>query len=302
MKHLIIINRNSSSSSSKDEFIKKVKEVFSSLDYEIYETPAPRVVISYLREYLTAHKDELVRVYACGGDGTAHEVANGLVGFNNAELAIIPIGTGNDFVKYYGGKEKFLNLSNMINGAIHEIDLSKITSKTLDEPLYSINVINFGFDAVVGAYGNKYKDLNKKDPYGKALKVAMLKARFNKIVVTADGIRLNKKRLLLCSLAQGNYVGGKFKAAPKSKNDDGLIDICLVKCMTFAHLGMIMGKYTAGHHLDKPNRVFIYRQAKKVSIDAPKEIDICVDGEMIKGKHFDIEILPHAIKLVLPKQ
>ena len=302
MKHLIIINKNSASSSSKDEFIQNVKETFSSLDYEIYETPAPRVVISYLKEYLTAHKDEQVRVYACGGDGTAHEVANGLVGFTNAELAIIPIGTGNDFVKYYGGKEKFLNLKNMIDGSTHPIDLSLITGPTLEEPLFSINVINFGFDAVVGAVGNKYKDLNKKDPYGKALKVAMLKARFNKITVSADGVKLNKKRLLLCSLAQGNYVGGKFKAAPKSKNDDGLIDICLVKCMSFAHLGMIMGKYTAGHHLDKPNRVFIYKQAKTVTIDAPKEIDICVDGEMIRGQHFDVNIVPNAIKLVLPKE
>ncbi len=302
MKHLIIINKNSASSSSKDEFIQNVKEAFSSLDYEIYETPAPRVVISYLKEYLTAHKDEQVRVYACGGDGTAHEVANGLVGFTNAELAIIPIGTGNDFVKYYGGKEKFLNLKNMIDGSTHPIDLSLITGSTLVEPLYSINVINFGFDAVVGAVGNKYKDLNKKDPYGKALKVAMLKARFNKITVSADGVKLNKKRLLLCSLAQGNFVGGKFKAAPKSKNDDGLIDICLVKCMSFAHLGMIMGKYTAGHHLDKPNRVFIYKQAKTVTIDAPKEIDICVDGEMIRGQHFDVNIVPNAIKLVLPKE
>lgn len=241
MKHLIIVNKNSASSSSKDEFIKSVKKAFSSLDYEIYETPAPKAVISYLKEYLTFHKDEVVRVYACGGDGTAHEVANGLFGFSNAELAIIPIGTGNDFVKYYGDKEKFLNLNNMINGSTHLIDLSKITGATLVEPLYSINVINFGFDAVVGAVGNKYKDMNKKDPYGKALKVAMLKARFNKITVSADGVKLNKKRLLLCSLAQGNYVGGKFKAAPKSKNDDGLIDICLVKCMSFAHLGMIMG-------------------------------------------------------------
>lgn len=302
MKHLIIVNKNSASSSSKDEFIKSVKKAFSSLDYEIYETPAPKAVISYLKEYLTFHKDEVVRVYACGGDGIAHEVANGLFGFSNAELAIIPIGTGNDFVKYYGDKEKFLNLNNMINGSTHLIDLSKITGATLVEPLYSINVINFGFDAVVGVVGNKYKDMNKKDPYGKALKVAMLKARFNKITVSADGVKLNKKRLLLCSLAQGNYVGGKFKAAPKSKNDDGLIDICLVKCMSFAHLGMIMGKYTAGHHLDKPNRVFIYKQAKEVSIDAPKEIDICVDGEMIKGQHFDVSIVPNAIKLVLPKE
>lgn len=113
MKHLIIVNKNSASSSSKDEFIKSVKKAFSSLDYEIYETPAPKAVISYLKEYLTFHKDEVVRVYACGGDGTAHEVANGLFGFSNAELAIIPIGTGNDFVKYYGDKEKFLNLNNM---------------------------------------------------------------------------------------------------------------------------------------------------------------------------------------------
>ena len=55
---------------------------------------------TFLKNYLAKNKDT-VRVYACGGDGTVHEVANGLVGFANAELAIYPAGTGNDFVNGY---------------------------------------------------------------------------------------------------------------------------------------------------------------------------------------------------------
>lgn len=302
MKHLFIVNHYSQSGSNKEEFLNTIKETFEGLDYEIYQTTGPREVIPFLKQYLLDHKKETIRVYACGGDGTVHEVVNGIVGFNNAELAIVPIGTGNDFVKYYGGPSRFLDLKKQIEAETTQIDLSRISGESLKEPWYSINVINFGFDAIVGAVGNKYKDMGKKDPYGKALKVAMLKGRFNNTTVSADGERLNKKKFLLCSLAQGNYVGGKFKAAPKSVNDDGLIDVCLLKCMCFLHLGLIMGPYTAGKHLDKPNRKIVYRRAKHITIDAPKEIDICVDGEMIRGKHFEVEVVPHAIKLVLPKE
>lgn len=301
MKHLIILNRAASSGSNKDEIIPLIKKAFENLDYEIYETTAPRSAVAYLKGYFKKEAQETVRVYAFGGDGTIHEVVNGIVDAPNAELAIYPVGTGNDFVKYYGGKEKFLDLNMLTTAEAKPIDLSKVSGGNLREPWYSINVVNFGFDAVVGAVGNKNKEKGLSDPYGRALKVAMLKARYNRIVVTADGEKLNKHMMLLCSLAQGNYVGGKFKTAPYSKNDDGLIDICLIKCICFLHLGLIMNDYTAGKHFDKKLRRFVYKQAKKIEIDAPHDIDLCVDGEMTRGSHFEVEIAPKAIKLVIPE-
>ncbi len=307
MKHLICVNGNAGS--YNDAFKGKIAEAFQGLDHEVYETTGPKSLIPFLKDYLKKNSKETVRVYACGGDGTAHEAANALVGFDNAELAIVAIGTGNDFVKIYGGKEKFQEFKPLIEGKAQPVDLSKISSPDIED-MYSLNVINFGFDAIVGAMGNYYKEhglpekAKKKglDPYEYALKNdAMKHGRFNDIEVFADGEKLNEKQMLLATLAQGQYVGGKFRCAPKSNNTDGLIDVCVLKTMTFLGLGMIIGTYTKGKHLDKKRKKIVYRQAKEIKMAGPKAFDVCVDGEMIKGNNFTVQVVPGAIKLVIPE-
>ena len=308
MKHLIVVNGNAGSFTS--DFENKVETAFKGLDHEIYKTTGPRSVIPFLKDYLKKNSKDTVRVYACGGDGTIFEVVNAIVGFDNAELAILAIGTGNDFVKVYGGAEKFQDFKALINGKVQKIDLSKLQSKSLPEDIYSVNVINFGFDAIVGAMGNYYKEhglpeeAKKKNmgPYDYALKHdAMKHGRFNDIEVFADGEKLNEKQIFLATLAQGQYVGGKFKCAPKSDNTDGLIDVCVLKTMTFLGLGMIIGTYTKGKHLNRKRRKIVYRQAKEIRMVGLKDFDVCVDGEMYKGNDFTVSVMPGAIKLVLPQ-
>jgi len=306
MKHLIVVN--GSAGGFDPSFEAKINEAFKGLDFEIYKTTGPKSVIPFLKEYLKKQKDT-VRVYACGGDGTIHEVVNGVVGFKNVEVAIYASGTGNDFVKIYGGKEKFQDFKKLIEAKASPIDLSEIKGDGLKEPLYSVNVINFGFDAIVGAMGNYYKEHGLPEgtkegtnPYDYALKHdAMKHGRFNDIEVFADGEKLNEKQLLLSTLAQGQYVGGQFKCAPKSDNTDGLIDVCVLKTMTFLGLGMIIGTYTKGKHLDCKRRKIVYRQAKEIKMVSPKDFDVCVDGEMIKGNNFTVRVLPGAVNLVIPQ-
>ena len=307
MKHLIVMNGNAGSSSAVSEEL--VNEAFKGLDFEIYKTTGPRSVIPFLKEYLKKAKDT-VRVYACGGDGTVHEVVNGVIGAKNVEVAIFASGTGNDFVKIYGGAEKFRDFKKLIEAKASPVDVSEIMGEGLKEPMYSINVINFGFDAIVGAMGNYYKEhglpekAKKKgmDPYDYALKNdAMKHGRFNDIEVFADGEKLNEKQMLLATLAQGQFVGGKFHCAPKSINNDGLIDVCVLKTMTFLGLGMIIGTYEKGKHLDKPRKKIVYRRAKEIKMVSPADFDVCVDGEMIKGNNFTVKVLPGAVNLVIPE-
>ena len=317
MKHLIVLNEHAGAIKDLEAFKKSVAEDFKGLDYEIYFTEGPRKVIPYLHEMLNKTKDT-VRVYACGGDGTVHEVVNGLAGHKNAELAIMAVGTGNDFVKIYSkekdwdnivtnktGENRFKDFKSLINGKVIEIDLSKVTGESLEEPWYSNNVVNFGFDAIVGAKGNENKIKGKKDPYGPAAIIpAILGGRFNKIIVKADGEQLNKRRMLLASLGQGQWVGGQYHASPKSDNQDGLIDVVMLKCMSLLTLmGKFFTPYTKGEHLDNPKlmKKIIYRKAKVVEIIGEKPIDICVDGEIVKGKEFKVEVMPKALKFVVPE-
>ncbi|MCQ2087818.1 MAG: hypothetical protein MJZ37_07165 [Bacilli bacterium] len=308
MKHLIIVNGAAGKATLKETLLATVKEEFKDLDYEVYETTAPKSVIPFLKDYFSKNTKDTVRVYACGGDGTINEVVNGIVGFANAELAILPCGTGNDFVKIYGiGNDdvaKCTSFLPLINGNPIEVDLSKIETKDNPEAFYSINVVNVGFDAMVGAIGSINARKGKKDPYGaSAIVPAIFKGRFNKIVLIADGEQLNKKRLLLSSIAQGQFIGGKYHAAPKSDNTDGYMDVGMIKPMSLARLMIkYFTPYEKGTYFDNPKlaKKLVYRRAKEVEVIAQKDIDICIDGEMLKGKYFKLTCMPKAIKLVPP--
>ena len=318
MKHLIILNQKAGADKNLENFKAQIEEDFKGLNHEIYVTTGPRSVIPFLKEYLSKNKDPL-RVYACGGDGTVHEVVNAIVGYKNVELAIYAAGTGNDFVKIYSkskdyddivknksGENRFKNFKDLIDGEVIDIDLSKMTGESMPEPWYSINVINFGFDAIVGVKGNENKLKGKKNPYGPAAIIpAILGGRFNKIIVKADGKQLNKKRLLMSALGQGQWVGGQYHASPKSDNTDGLIDVTLLNCMSLMRLMIqFFGPYTKGQHLDNPKlrKKFAYARAKEIEIisGTDKPIDICVDGEITSGKRFKVEVMPKAIKFVVP--
>lgn len=316
MKHLIILNQKAGAEKDLEAFQSKIKEDFKGLNYEIYLTTGPRSVIPFLKEYLSKN-NEVLRVYACGGDGTIHEVVNAIVGYKNVELAIYAAGTGNDFVKIYSksqdwndivknktGENRFKDFKALIDGKVIDIDLSKMTGPSMPEPWYSINVINFGFDAIVGVKGNQNKEKGIKNPYGPAAIIpAILGGRFNKIIVKADGEQLNKKRMLMSALGQGQWVGGQYHASPKSDNTDGLIDVTLLKCMSLARLMIqFFGPYTKGEHLDNPKlmKKFVYRRAKEIEIIGKKNIDICVDGEIVNGPSFKVEVMPKALKFVVP--
>ena len=153
---------------------------------------------------------------------------------------------------------------------------------------------------------NENKIKGKSNPYGfcHAIVPAILHGRNNKIEVYADGKKINEKKLLLSSISQGRFVGGEYCASPKSDNTDGLLDIVVVKTMSLFRLLLQFFKaYHDGKHLDQQKlaKKVYYRQAKNAKIVAPKEIDICLDGEMLKGKEFDLVNLPGAIKFVDPR-
>lgn len=324
MKHLIVMNQGAGHFSGEKTLKNLVDEAFSGLDYSIFVSQGAKSSTVYLRDYLKNNQNEQVRIYACGGDGTINEVLNGIVGYSNVELAVYPIGTGNDYIKAFSkskdykditinrcAEKRFLNFKSLIEAPSVPVDITEMSGESLAEPVYSINVINFGFDAIVGAMGNYYKNngipsdakkSEKNDPYQYALNHdAMKHGRFNAIEVFGDGEKLNEKELLLATVSNGQFVGGKFWASPKSLNNDGLLDVVIIKTMTFLGLGLFIGPYTKGKHLNRKNKKVVYKRVKEVEVVSATPIDMCVDGEMYKGKKFNLKIKPSAVKFVLPE-
>lgn len=293
MKHVFVVNPAAGSNSDKSELIDRI----NALDFEkeIYFTKCEKDAVSFVRTYLDIHGDNDVRFYACGGDGIINEVANGLIN-TNAEFAVIPCGTGNDFVKAFGGMETF-DLNNVVKGNAKKIDCLKVNDT------YCVNVCNFGFDAIVAKTANELKLKGKKNPYGGGIVKAIFTGMNNKVYVEADGELLNEKgKMLLCTLANGQYVGGQFFCAPRSKADDGLIDVCIVKVISIFKFLSILNTYTEGKHFEdkRCKKILKYRQAKKIRMYSDTEFYVCVDGEMLKGNEFNVEMIPSCINFVYP--
>ena len=303
MHHLFVVNAYAGKNGA-DKDISAVLEKLEEGTYTVHYTTQKGEAISFVRAFCTEHADQTIRVYACGGDGTAHEVANGIVGYENASMTIYPCGSGNDFVKYYGGKYPFLNVDALVAAQDAPIDLICVNDK-----YYAINAVHFGFDSAVAELMGKIrhkKIIGGSMAYPVSVAKALLTSMKTYCTVKADGEVLNPKgELLLCTVANGQYVGGSYRCAPRSANDDGLLEVCLVKPVSRLKFLMLMNAYKEGKHLDDPrfSKYIEYRRAKCVEIDAASPVFPCtLDGEVIYGRHICAQVEEKSIRFAVPKE
>ncbi len=303
MKHIFVVNPEAGAKSALEAIKEELKKLGVLESSEIYVTTSALDATKFVSERCDKEPNEALRFYACGGDGTINEVAAGLVGKPNGELAIYPCGSGNDYVKCVGGRERFMNIGELMSAPSKPIDMMSVCGR------YCINVCNFGFDAVVAQtmIDVKHKKvIGGNNAYRYGVFKAILKGRRNRCRAFVDGEEISSPegKMLLCTVANGQYVGGEFKCAPRSENDDGLLDVCYIKPISLMSFLKLLPIYTVGKHLedDKYKDVIIYRQAKKVEIHAfTEDFGVCIDGEMTKTGCFTIEVLPGAVKLALPE-
>ena len=312
MKHIFIINPCAGAADSTQEITEKLEPFKDSVDYEIYITRHAGDATTFVDSYCTNHPEEEVRFYACGGDGTINEVASGLVGHPSAQMSCYPSGSGDDYVKYYCDnfgvtKADFLNIDRLLNGNAHPVDMMKVESKggEKEEVRYSINVCNFGFDAMVAHTMNKVRRkpiIGGKCAYTTGIVKAVVTSRFNQCRIVVDGKVVNDRRMLLCTLANGHYVGGAYKCAPLSKNDDGLIDVNIIKTISLARFASLLKSYRQGTHILKKgiDRFLTHVEGKVVELSHRTPFYVCIDGEMLYGTDYRLEQMPHAVNFVVP--
>lgn len=300
MKHIFVVNPSAGRRSSVG-VIRDAIAAYPEQDCLVIETRAPRDAIRIVDECCETYEG-LLRFYACGGDGTLNEVAEGVLRHSDrASLSCYPCGSGNDFVKYYGGASVFLSdFKALLEAEERPIDLMKVNDRV------SINITNFGFDTEVA----KTMIAVKKKPVigGKnAYTTGVLKAFFtsmkNRCTVIADGQVMNPNGILLFgTVACGRYVGGSFCCSPYSDNTDGLLDVCVSRPIPRLRLLRLIKYYKAGTHLEEPacEGIFTTARARRVELLADPGFALTLDGEIVEGTRFDIEVLPAAIRFAVP--
>ena len=295
MRYFFIINGREDKATILEDVKRQIAEVGSGLDYDFYITRGVGDGTRFVRIYCDLHQNEKVCFVACGGSGTVNEVSSGMVGSSNKYLAILAYGETNDFIKYYPDRD-FHSLRKMLAGEVRRIDIVRVNDS------YSINVINVGFEAAAAAHASSLAEEGKHNTINRGIVHALLTARHNRIVVVADGERMNRRSLFLCTLSNCRWCGGKFLCAPYADNEDGLIEFSLVRWMGLITLLRVLPLYKRGEQFERNpgKRKFIYRRVRKVTLVSKGLIDLCLDGEILSGHTFDIEILPKEINLILP--
>ena len=184
-----------------------------------------------------AQTGEEVRLYACGGDGTIHEVACGIAGFPNAAMTCIPTGTGNDFLKNFGDDApKFADAENLWDGDVFPLDLIDCNGQ------YCLTIACSGIDARVAEDVHQYSKgplLSGRGSYLASVAVNFLvKGISRHWTVTLDG-ELQEGDFALVSTCNGRYYGGGSMPVPEARMDDGVLHTVIIKKLsrlTFARL------------------------------------------------------------------
>ncbi len=194
-------------------------------------------------------------VLSVGGDGTLSEVAAGLVGTRTA-LGVIPAGTGNDFVKAIGTPRKWEDaLDYVLTHPARPLDTGVINDS------FFINVCGTGFDVMVLEYALRAKKhVRGIWPYLYGV-VAAIRAfkPFEMLVEIGDELKL-KGQYMICTIANGRYIGGGIPILPAAEVDDGLLDVMVVDTLPSwripfylpAILGGTLMKKKIAHHLPHP--------------------------------------------------
>ncbi len=300
MKHIFIVNPHSGNGKTAKLVESEISKFKNDLDADIYFTKGIGDSEKYIKRYM-AENNEKVRFYACGGDGTVNEVVNGIAGSDSASFAVYPCGSGNDFVKCFGGKENLMDIRELIESDEIPIDVIKVNER------YCVNVCHFGFDTYVAKKMNKVKEkpvIGGKNAYTTGVVMGLVYAMKSEASIICDGEKLNNGVFLLCTIGNGRYVGGKYKCAPRAVLNDGIMEVCLVDPVSRLKFIKLVGAYAEGKHLDDPRfKSFVhYRQCKHIEIDADDDFEVSLDGEVTPAAHAQIDIIPGGINIALPKK
>ena len=298
MKHIFIINPNAGKQDSRQRIYDMADALRAKhgLDVQCVLTKKQGHATELARRL--CRTGEELRFYACGGDGTVNEVANGIIGFDNAAMTVIPIGTGNDFLKNFGdGAALFADAENLWDGPQFPMDAIDVNGRI------ALTIACSGIDARVAADVHKYSEsplLDGKTSYIYSLAVNFLfRGIGSRWTVELDGEAVEDDYALV-AVCNGRYYGGGFMPIGEARMDDGLLNVLTVKKVSRTTFLRFVGPYSRGEYHKFPG----YARAttpKEIRIRSEKpDIVTCLDGECITGDSVTIRLSDRRLNFFAP--
>ncbi len=264
------------------------------IEPELKPTSAPGDAIAFARQ---AALDDVQLVLSVGGDGTLQEVANGLVQADRGEavptLGIVPVGTGNDFLKTLGVPGQWQAACERVaRGQARRIDVGRINGRVF------VNNVGIGFDAQVGIEAKKIQNLRGTAVYVAALaRTMMISYRTPKVTIQCDDQTFNQT-ITMISIGNGRCSGGTFWLTPNAILDDGCLDVCLIRGLSKPDILALVPQVMKGTHITKESSHTL--RARKIVITSEEPLPVHADGEVLytDARQMEIEILPGALNVL----
>lgn len=300
MKHIFIVNP----AAGGQDNTRKINEAVKSLaaqkgfEYKVCISERPKHAEEIVHKIMKEYPDETVRFYACGGDGTLNEVAQGVVHYDNAQLTNLPYGTGNDFIRIFSKDGEF-SLENLIDGEVMDIDYIE-TSEGV-----SVNITTIGLDARVARGMQKYKRIFKQNgqlPYVISIFENIVTPMSRNLKIEIDGKDVSGDYVVLL-VANGNYYGGGFNPVPDASVTDGKLNVLLIKKLSRLTVARVINAYKNGEYKNYPQYID-YFEAETVTVKQNDKyiMDLNLDGEVIGVSEAKISIGQKKIHFVVPKK
>ncbi|HVG44523.1 MAG TPA: diacylglycerol kinase family protein [Longimicrobium sp.] len=236
-------------------------------------------------------------VVAVGGDGTVHEVANGLLraadGVAPAALGIVPVGSGNDFALLAGLPRDAAGAARaIVSGAERRVDVGRVGDR------WFTNGVGVGLDARVAVEANRNRRLRGMGIYLWALARVLRSFRPPVVRVEIDGGEVMERPMTLATVGNGARHGGGFWICPAARIDDGLLDVCICDGLGTLQILRFLPKTLRGTHVGVS--CVHMRTARRVRISSDTPLPVHADGEILfeDARELEIEIAPGRLRLL----
>jgi len=269
-----------------------------SFDYEYTEGVGHAIELAK-----AAASDGYSYLVSVGGDGTANEVANGILNSTGPEgtaLGIISTGTGSDFARSSGIPRHYVSACSCLTSSrrlLIDVGVVEYINKGQLAQRFFINAAGIGFDATVVEATERFpKYLGGTIPYVAGLLRTFLGYR-NKSVILRIGDNVEETRIRSVIVANGSYVGGGMHVAPEASLNDNLLDVVIIGDIGRFDLLKSMPMVYKGTHGNHP-KVSMEKSAR-VTVESSEKVLVHADGELLGEGPASFWVMPAALNIVV---
>ncbi len=283
------------------------------VEFDVAATSAPLDAMNVAEKAATKYST----VVAVGGDGTVHEVVNGLLRASSEgetiALGVVPLGNGDDFAKMIppqttiGGKvfDWHLAIKKINKGQTKLFDVARMSgdqsrSDQDNQPQYFMNGMDIGFGAQAALNFTKVPSfLTGMTAYLAAIMKTLIDYRIPKIRIQIDDQEAFEQSTTMTAITNGRCFGSGFWVCPEAQVDDGLLDVMVTQSVGRLKILRLIPKIMKGTHVNEP--ILKNYKARRVDIKSQRPFVVEADGEIPypQTRNLEVQILDKRLRVIV---